>query len=234
MEITTYGLDLAKSVMQLHWVDMETGEIHRKQLKRRRLLEFFANHQPGVVAMEACGSAQEKARERVLRDTLMLLIRQKRDAQLEQIIESVWRVPGFSGIRDQVKKLAKLLHQEWKRSRGQDEAMPAIPERIGYLRRLPSLGRRLEELLAGKPRERAVRKAKVVTQKRRVSTQGGGLVRSVFTVEVGKSAAPSVTESPAEAQKSGQIMRHVAVFWNTPEIAGFRTPGNSWLPHPRK
>ncbi|MBU2804950.1 hypothetical protein HF292_015730 (plasmid) [Acidithiobacillus ferruginosus] len=146
----------------------------------------------------------EKAREQALRDTLVLLIRQKRDAQLEQLIESVWRAPGFSGIRDQVKKLAKLLHQEWKRSRGQDEAMPAIPERIGYLRRLPSLGRRLEELLAGKPRERAVRKAKVVTQKRRVSTQGGGLVRSVFTVEVGKSAAPSVTESPAEAQKSGQ------------------------------
>ncbi len=25
MEITTYGLDLAKSVMQLHWVDMESG-----------------------------------------------------------------------------------------------------------------------------------------------------------------------------------------------------------------
>ena len=63
MEITTYGLDLAKSVMQLHWVDMETGEIHRKQLKRRRLLEFFANHQPGVVAMEACGSAHYWARE---------------------------------------------------------------------------------------------------------------------------------------------------------------------------
>ncbi|MHB1758789.1 MAG: IS110 family RNA-guided transposase [Acidithiobacillus ferrooxidans] len=63
MEITTYGLDLAKSVMQLHWVDMETGEIHRKQLKRRRLLEFFANRQPGVVAMEACGSAHYWARE---------------------------------------------------------------------------------------------------------------------------------------------------------------------------
>ena len=63
MEITTYGLDLAKSVMQLHWVDMEAGEIHRKQLKRRRLLEFFANRQPGVVAMEACGSAHYWARE---------------------------------------------------------------------------------------------------------------------------------------------------------------------------
>ena len=63
MEITTYGLDLAKSVMQLHWVDMLTGEIHRKQLKRRALLEFFANRQPGVIAMEACGSAHYWARE---------------------------------------------------------------------------------------------------------------------------------------------------------------------------
>ena len=41
MQVTTYGLDLAKSVMQLHWVNMETGEIHRKQLKRRALLEFL-------------------------------------------------------------------------------------------------------------------------------------------------------------------------------------------------
>ena len=54
MKVTTYGLDLAKKVMQLHWVDMETGEIHRKQMKRRALLEFFANRQPGIVAMEAC------------------------------------------------------------------------------------------------------------------------------------------------------------------------------------
>ena len=63
MQVTTYGLDLAKSVMQLHWVDMETGEIHRKQLKRRALLEFFANRQTGLIAMEACGSAHYWARE---------------------------------------------------------------------------------------------------------------------------------------------------------------------------
>jgi hypothetical protein len=102
----------------------------------------------------------EKVREQALRDTVVLVIRQKRDVQLEQLIESVWRAPGFSGIRDQVKKLAKLMHQEWKRSRGQDEVMPVIPERIGYLRRLPSLGRPLDELLGGKPRQRAVRKPK--------------------------------------------------------------------------
>ncbi|AEM48459.1 transposase IS116/IS110/IS902 family protein [Acidithiobacillus ferrivorans SS3] len=63
MQVTTYGLDLAKRVMQLHWVNMETGEIHRKQLKRRALLEFFANRQPGIVAMEACGSAHYWALE---------------------------------------------------------------------------------------------------------------------------------------------------------------------------
>lgn len=63
MEITTYGLDLAKKVMQLHWVDMETGEIHRQQLKRRALLEFFANRAPGIIAMEACGSAHYWGRE---------------------------------------------------------------------------------------------------------------------------------------------------------------------------
>ena len=63
MDSTIYGLDLAKRVMQLHWVDMGTGEIHRKQLRRRSLLEFFANRGPGIVAMEACGSAHYWARE---------------------------------------------------------------------------------------------------------------------------------------------------------------------------
>ena len=53
MQNTIYGLDLAKRVMQLHWVDWETGEIHRKQVRRGKLLEFFVNRAPGIVAMEA-------------------------------------------------------------------------------------------------------------------------------------------------------------------------------------
>ena len=63
MKITIYGLDLAKRVMQLHWVDWDTGEIHRKQVKRGKLLEFFVNRDPGIIAMEACGSAHYWARE---------------------------------------------------------------------------------------------------------------------------------------------------------------------------
>jgi transposase len=63
MQNTIYGLDLAKRVMQLHWVDWETGEIHRKQVRRGKLLEFFVNRTPGIIAMEACGSAHYWARE---------------------------------------------------------------------------------------------------------------------------------------------------------------------------
>jgi transposase len=62
MNRTTYGLDIAKSVMQLHWVDGETGEIGRKKLARGKLVEFFARLQPVRVVMEACGSAHHWAR----------------------------------------------------------------------------------------------------------------------------------------------------------------------------
>jgi transposase len=57
MKTTTFGVDLAKRVFQIHWVDTETGEIGRRQLKRAQLREFFANRPPAIIAMEACGSA---------------------------------------------------------------------------------------------------------------------------------------------------------------------------------
>lgn len=62
MNRTTYGLDIAKSVMQLHWVDGETGEIGRKKLARAKLSDYFAQLQPVRVVMEACGSAHHWAR----------------------------------------------------------------------------------------------------------------------------------------------------------------------------
>lgn len=62
MDRTTYGLDIAKNVMQLHWVDAETGEIGRKKLARARLAAYFAQLQPARIVMEACGSAHHWAR----------------------------------------------------------------------------------------------------------------------------------------------------------------------------
>jgi len=57
MQGTIFGLDLAKRIVQLHWADRKTGEICRRQLKRGQLAEFFANREPGIIVMKACGSA---------------------------------------------------------------------------------------------------------------------------------------------------------------------------------
>lgn len=62
MKYTTVGVDIAKSVFQLHWVDVETGEIISKQVKRAVFLEQFANREPCLIGMEACGGAQHWAR----------------------------------------------------------------------------------------------------------------------------------------------------------------------------
>jgi transposase len=56
------GLDIAKTVFQLHTVDMETGEIINVQLKRTKVLEYFANKTPCLIGIEACGSAHHWAR----------------------------------------------------------------------------------------------------------------------------------------------------------------------------
>ena len=59
---TVVGVDTAKRVFQLHWVDMETGEIVDLKLTRAKFLDHFAALPPCVVAMEACGGSQHWAR----------------------------------------------------------------------------------------------------------------------------------------------------------------------------
>jgi len=63
MKHTVVGIDIAKRVFQLHWIDTETGEIVSLQLKREKFLEHFANRQACLIGMEACGGAQHWARE---------------------------------------------------------------------------------------------------------------------------------------------------------------------------
>lgn len=57
MEISTIGLDLAKNVFQVHGADASGAVILRKQLRRNKVLEFFARQSACFVAMEACGGA---------------------------------------------------------------------------------------------------------------------------------------------------------------------------------
>jgi len=57
------SVDIAKQVFQLHWVEMETGEIVSLQVKRNKFLGHFANRAPRVIGMEACGGSQHWARQ---------------------------------------------------------------------------------------------------------------------------------------------------------------------------
>src|SRR3954453_15403986 len=62
-EVSTIGLDLAKSVFQLHGADASGAVLFRKKLRRHQVLAFFSVQPPCTVAMEACGSAHHWARE---------------------------------------------------------------------------------------------------------------------------------------------------------------------------
>jgi transposase len=57
------GVDTAKSVFQLYAVDMETGEVINKQVKRSQFLPWFTNRAPCLIGMEACGGSQHWARK---------------------------------------------------------------------------------------------------------------------------------------------------------------------------
>jgi transposase len=50
--ITTIGLDIAKSVFQVHGVDAAGQLVMRRQLKRRRVLAFFAHENKSTVTAE--------------------------------------------------------------------------------------------------------------------------------------------------------------------------------------
>ena len=63
MKITTVGIDLAKSVFQVHGVDGCGKPALKKRLKREQMAAFFANLPPCLIGMEACGSAHHWARK---------------------------------------------------------------------------------------------------------------------------------------------------------------------------
>src|SRR5690348_6138126 len=74
MEVTTVGIDLAKSVFQVHGVDGHGRAVLKKQLRRAQVAEFFAKLPPCLIGMEACGSAHHWARKlRTLGHTVRLI-----------------------------------------------------------------------------------------------------------------------------------------------------------------
>ena len=100
--VTTIGLDIAKSVFQVHGADAAGQVVIRRQLKRRYVLAFFQKLPPCLVGIEACASSHHWSRElQALGHTVRLMPpayvkpyvkRQKNDmADAEAICEAVTR-----------------------------------------------------------------------------------------------------------------------------------------------
>jgi transposase len=100
--VTTVGLDIAKSVFQVHCVDAAGQVVIRRQLKRRYVLAFFQKLPPCLIGIEACASSHYWSRQlQALGHTVRLMPaayvkpyvkRQKNDAtDAEAICEAVTR-----------------------------------------------------------------------------------------------------------------------------------------------
>jgi transposase len=121
--ITTIGLDIAKSVFQVHGIDAEDRVIIRRQLKRRYVLAFFQKLPPCLVGIEACASSHHWSRElQSLGHTVRLMPpayvkpyvkRQKNDAaDAEAICEAVTRANmRFVATKTPEQQSCLMLHR---------------------------------------------------------------------------------------------------------------------------
>jgi transposase len=100
--VVTIGLDIAKSVFQLHGVDASGAVVLRRRLPRSRMLAFFEKQAPCLIGIEACGTSHYWGRElsRLGHDVRLIppsyvkpyVKRQKNDAaDAEAICEAVTR-----------------------------------------------------------------------------------------------------------------------------------------------
>jgi transposase len=164
MKITTIGLDLAKNVFQAHGVDERGKPALKKQMKRAQVLPYFANLEPCLIGMEACGSAHHWARKlEQLGHTVKLMAPQfvkpyvktnKNDAaDAEAICEAVTRpnmrfVPIKNGEQQAVLALHRARQGFVKARTAQANQIRGllaeygivIPQGIGYIaKRLPEI-----------------------------------------------------------------------------------------------
>src|SRR5450432_2463742 len=121
--ITTIGLDIAKSVFQVHGIDAAGEVIVRRLIRRAQLLPFFARQPACVVGIEACASSHHWARElRALGHQVRLMPasyvkpyvkRQKNDAaDAEAICEAVTRANmRFVATKTPEQQSCLMLHR---------------------------------------------------------------------------------------------------------------------------
>jgi transposase len=159
--ITTIGLDIAKSVFQVHGVDAQGQVAIRRQLKRRYVLAFFAKLPSCLVGIEACASSHHWSRElKALGHTVRLMPpayvkpyvkRQKNDAaDAEAICEAVTRANmRFVATKTPEQQSCLMLHRTRHLFiRQQTSVINVIRAHLAELGIVAPIGRKgVEELL---------------------------------------------------------------------------------------
>jgi transposase len=159
--ITTIGLDIAKSVFQVHGVDAQGGVVIRRQLKRRYVLAFFQKLPSCLVGIEACASSHHWSRElKALGHTVRLMPpayvkpyvkRQKNDAaDAEAICEAVTRANmRFVATKTSEQQSCLMLHRTRRLFiRQQTSVINVIRAHLAELGIVAPVGRKgVEELL---------------------------------------------------------------------------------------
>ena len=160
--VTTIGLDIAKSVFQVHGIDAEGKVLIRRQLKRRYVLAFFEKLQPCLVGVEACATSHHWSRElKALGHNVRLMPpayvkpyvkRQKNDAaDAEAICEAVTRANmRFVETKTAEQQSCLMLHRTRQLFiRQQTSVINAIRAHMAELGIVTPVGRKgVEQLLA--------------------------------------------------------------------------------------
>jgi Transposase and inactivated derivatives len=160
--VTTVGLDIAKSVFQVHGIDAAGTVIIRRQLKRRSVLGFFAKLPPCLVGIEACATSHHWSRElKAMGHTVRLMPpayvkpyvkRQKNDAaDAEAICEAVTRATmRFVETKTPEQQSCLMLHRiRHLFIRQQTSVINSIRAHLAEFGIVARVGRKgVEELLA--------------------------------------------------------------------------------------
>src|SRR4029079_13039685 len=118
--VTTIGLDIAKSVFQVHGVDAGGQVIIRRQLKRRYVLAFFQKLSPCLIGIEACASSHHWSRELQALDPA--------DNRVPAIARACLAALGaqLGRFKEQILEFDRLI-TAWHRSNGMSMSLEEAP-----------------------------------------------------------------------------------------------------------
>jgi transposase len=249
-EIITVGLDIAKSVFQVHGVDAAGEVVVRRQLKRRQVLQFFATLKPCVVGIEACATAHHWARElmKLGHDVRLMppryvkpyVKRNKNDAaDAEAICEAVTRpTMRFVPVKTVEQQSVLILHRTRQLFiRQRTTLINSIRAHLAEFGIVAGIGRNgvevLVELIAKGDEDIAPAEARVsllalAAQLELVKRQILEMDRRVLAGIAAAASAATSKRSPASARSSQLHWSRVSLTRRSSALAATSVPGLVW------